>query len=187
MFVRKNSAQHAKQAKSPLIWRRDWGFSAVDCGPETFLRYGICGDCEVACRDGMTKIKRLTPSHRIITRHDGFVSPVALLNNQFDHRNIDEQRRIGISTGALGDGLPQQFIVLGAKNKVSRYIKDPQTRRPSVVSLEFDTVNDAELVKNCASGELCVPVFAESVEISIAGVYVRCPTIYELTKRTRLS
>jgi len=187
MIARIFTAPDAKQIKSPFVWRRDWGFSAVDCSPKTFLRYGICGDCEVACRDGLTKIKNLTKSHQVISRNHGFMHPVALLHNQFDTSSTEDQRRIGIRAGALGNGLPQQYIVLGAEHKVTRYIKDPESRRLSAAALDLELSEGRSEVRNCAAGELCVPLFAEPLEISIAGVYVSCPSNFRPYEKPRLS
>ncbi|AKS45018.1 hypothetical protein SAMN05444287_0105 [Octadecabacter temperatus] len=166
-----------KAVKSPFVWRSDWGFAQVKPEPAVFQRYGICGDCEVPCRDGMTKIRDLTSKAKIITRGHGFVSAVGLIRNDCSAISEETQLRVGIPAGSLGGGLPQNAIVVGAQSKVSRYISTAKSRRLSAVSVDLDDVTGLNFLKDCPSGDLFVPVFREAVEISIEGVYVSCPTI----------
>lgn len=176
-----------KSPKSQFIWRRDWGFSAIKHDTETFLRYGICGDCEVACQDGMTKIKDLSKSQKLITRSHGFVTAIGLMHNRFSESGENERGRVGIPEGALGGGLPRQFIVLGGSNEVSRYVTRPKSRRLSIVSFDLKETEGVDVVRNCAAGELCIPIFPYSVQISVAGIYVSCPSIVDMTEKARHS
>ena len=169
---------------SPFVWRRDWSFSYIKPDPNVFQRFGICGDCEVITRGGMVKIRDLTAAHQIITRSQGFVRPIGLLQNTDLDQGDEGTRRVGISAGALGGGLPQRFIVLGAQNELSRYVNVPNSRRISFVSLDLEGSENIDAIRNCAAGELFVPVFKGNVKISVAGVYISCPTISDLRAKT---
>ncbi len=180
----KTSGTASKLVKAPFVWRSEWGFAQVKPEPVIFQRYGICGDCEVPCRDGMTKIRDLTSKKNIITRRNGFVSAVGLIRNDCSEVSVESQLRVGIPAGSLGGDLPQNPIIVGSQSKVFRYISVPNSRRLSVVSVDLESLNGLDILKNCPSGDLFVPVFREAVEISIEGIYISCPTMFDLRAKT---
>ena len=169
---------------SPFVWRRDWSFSYIKPVPNVFQRFGICGDCEVIARDVMVKIHDITTAHQIFTHSHRFIRPIGLLQNTNLDQGDEGTRRVGISAGALGGGLPQRFIVLGAQNELSHYVNVPNSRRISVVSLDLEGGENIDAIRNCAAAEPFVPVFKENVKISLAGVYISRPTISDLRAKT---
>lgn len=179
-----SSEAKPKAAITPFVWRRDWAFSRISPYTTILQRFGICGECEVACREGMKRVRDIVYHDQIITRRHGFVSAIGLMHNPSENFSGEGSLRVGISEGALGNGLPQQFVVLGARNEISRYVQSPKSRRLSVVSLALANSENFSAIRNCESGDLFVPIFRETVEISVAGVYVNCPSMSDISMKS---
>lgn len=146
-----------------------------------FERYGICGRCEVLCRDGTVQIKNLGPAFEVISRDRGFVRPVAVLASQTSTGSNRPPQSVCVMSRALGGGLPQDDITLGAHNIVSRYLPRVGRRPQSMISLEPEENIGTLRVTREHEERLYIPIFADVTEILVAGVYLSCPSIADLT------
>ncbi len=157
---------------------------AVEFQPSTqiFENFGICGNCEIACREGLLSLKNLKLSDAVITRSHGLVHPICMMMNSSDAR-IEEGPRAGaILSGGLGNNLPQGDIAVGINSTLISYQRSGTTPRPKPVINGPSSRKGTNVLIDCPVEELCVPVFETRVEILVHGIYVLCPSIVDVSR-----
>lgn len=168
-----------KKLHSRSMARRSWLFSGPVPSSQAFDLYGICGDCRIACKRGMVRVKKLRQSDAILTRKHGYTRPLAI---RFANGLLDDAPRTGITlaAGAFGDGFPQESVGLGRGTKILRYVAAEESRRPQIVSASHVRMTNPNSAKDCDPSNLCVVIFEEPVEVQIGGLYIKCPSFETL-------
>ena len=176
------SAGPKKTMGTPFVSHRDLHTAARRPSVEAFERYGICGQCEIRCRDALVQAQNLSSEHEVISRTGHLIRPLAIIAS-FDAFSVGRSPNIVcIMANALGGDLPRNNITLGACNVVRRYLPHVGSGQTSEISLEpAENVGTAKVERH-HDGQLFIPIFAEPTEISIEGIYLSCPSIAELNK-----
>ena len=176
------SAGSKKPMGTPFVRQSDLQTAARRPSVEAFERYGICGQCEVLCRDALVQAQNLSSEHEVISRTGRFMLPLAVLAS-FEAFSVGRSPNIVcVLANALGGDFPRNDIMLGACNIVRRYLPHVGSGQQSEISLEPEENVGTAKVERHHDGQLFIPIFAEPTEISIEGIYLSCPSIAELNK-----
>ncbi|MEO9515205.1 MAG: hypothetical protein ABJH20_01560 [Rhizobiaceae bacterium] len=163
--------------------RKISAIGAVEFQPsaQIFENFGICGNCEVACREGLAQLKNLKLHDIVITRSHGLVSPVCMMMNSSDAGTEEKPRAGVVLSGSLGNNLPQGDIAIGANSTFISYQQSETAPRLKPVANGPSSRKGMNILIDCPVEALCVPVFKKRVEILVHGIYVLCPSLTDVS------
>ena len=135
----------------------------------------------MACENGLSQLKDLTLHDAVITRSHGLMSPVCLMMNSTDPTSDKNPRTGVVLSGSLGNGLPSGDLAVGTSSTFISYQRSATTPRLTPITNEPSSRKDTNVLVDCPVEALCVPVFKVQVEILVLGIYVMCPSLFDVS------